>query len=90
MTENSERKAQFVFEQRGYLVISSFERLEIGQVIDGIGWGLNYQVEEKRDHKLVVISETDEDDHEAQAQLAGVMRWKNPVESCRYYRVVAE
>lgn len=86
----AERAAQAVFQQRGYLVIAVLERLDIGRVVDWIDWGMDHTTQELRSHKLVVISETDEQDHEEQARMAGVTRWKNPIDKCRYYRVLAE
>jgi len=88
----TEEAAQFVFEKRGYCVISSNLPCAIGEVIDDTDWSLNPFVQDRRPVKLVVIAETDEADQQAQADLVGITRWSNsdPRNKYYYYRVIAE
>ena len=82
--------AQRVLDQRGYLIVSTFDVLKVGDVLVDVNWALNPRYEKYQPgYKLVVIAETDRADSLEQARICGFDQWLNP-NVPNYYRVVAE
>ena len=85
MSPEDARDCQRIYEQRGYIVISSSEELLIGAITPAISDGTNVD-----DVMVRVIAETDRADFVEQGRLAGRVVWLNPKVVPWYYRVITE
>lgn len=76
---------QQIFEERGYIVITSSQRFEVGEVLDPFTGLLGGQYNETQ---LKIVAETDHADYRAQSDL----QHQNDGESAwpYFYRIVAE
>ena len=88
MSRTIEQIGQSLLDARGYIVIGSWKQYSIGDIVPWLSGG---PVGVDLDHAVVIVSETDKADYDAQLDLIPEFQIQDQnANGASFYRVVAE